>query len=109
MNAALSAKPQDPESVDQAIESLISALRVPVLMTLGSYQEANKMPMIKFSKVKDFVEIMGDVVGVEWRKALKSLGKLKMIDFGRKIKGDIKRREVGYTEIILDIIFNRAD
>lgn len=98
---------QDPNALEQAINNLTKALTIPVLKTFGNSLKVPGLRKTSFIKAKDFVNIMGKVVEKEWKdalKKLKDLSYLTMLDYARKIKGDIEHREVGYKEIILEFI-----
>ncbi|MCR5402329.1 MAG: hypothetical protein K6E91_00705 [Butyrivibrio sp.] len=96
-------KPGD-EALNGLIDELIKQLTIPVIKTFGYSGHAKEEKKIDYSAPKTFVDVMGEVVMDEWKKALKALKCFQMLKYGSNIKGDIERRDVGYREIAWELL-----
>lgn len=61
---------------------------------------------IDYDDPKTFVDVMGDVIDVKYREALKRVSFFKSVKYGFRIQGDIQKRNLTTTEFI-KMMWNR--
>ena len=96
LNKAISEN-ADERTVDQKIDKLINAISGPLLLSFGTKPGDRLQRNNNYSKEEErnFFDVTGDVIGEEWKKALKKLGIGNSLSFGRKIASDIERKDIG--------------
>ncbi|MBP3279631.1 MAG: phosphotransferase, partial [Butyrivibrio sp.] len=97
---AYKAAPADAPNKEELLNNFVEAYRMPVFISFGESRKGSAMFAIDYDDPKTFVDVMGDVIDVKYREALKRVSFFKSVKYGFRIQGDIQKRNLTTTEFI---------
>ncbi len=103
---AYKAAPADAPNKEELLNNFVEAYRMPVFISFGESRKGSAMFAIDYDDPKTFVDVMGDVIDVKYREALKRVSFFKSVKYGFRIQGDIQKRNLTTTEFI-NMMWNR--
>ncbi|MCR5250318.1 MAG: phosphotransferase [Lachnospiraceae bacterium] len=96
---------------EELLNRFLDCYKLPLLKTIVIGNEnSSREYAIDYSKPKDFVGVMGNVIGDKWKTALKRMNIFKAIKYGWRIREDEAGKLLGIKDVykdIMDIIFDR--
>ena len=103
---AYKAAPADAPNKEELLNNFVEAYRMPVFISFGESRKGSAMFAINYNDPKTFVDVMGDVIDVKYKEALKRVSFFKSVKYGFRIQGDIEKRNLTTTEFI-KMMWNR--
>jgi len=103
---AYKAAPADAPNKEELLNNFVEAYRMPVFISFGESRKGSAMFAIDYNDPKTFVDVMGDVIDVKYKEALKRVSFFKSVKYGFRIQGDIEKRNLTTTEFI-KMMWNR--
>ena len=98
------------DDVEQKLDELLKAYRVPAVMALGVTMKATKEIEVDYDAPDNFVDVMCSVINDEYKKALKRLNSYtKTAKYGYRVQSDKEGHNLSAKEtynMIKELIFN---
>ena len=91
---------QNSPDTEQLLDKMLDAMRMPVLRSLAKAEKEDKdRKAVSYETPNNFLYVMANVIGDEWKKALKRINLIKAINYAWNINTDLVGKGLTFKEI----------